>query len=328
VKIHFFLTPEEEPDEYFETWTPDANPRIYASGIGHNVLELASRLRAQGHSTSLGQVVPSDSQAVIFFKKHFLLQRGLTLKILMIAIRHPVILIRSDLQLEVPLIFCPDLEVMPNKSVIKKRSQVYIPPLPQRGLIRRDKRNGNRIKNLEIKCNPENIPDSLESLIVEVKRIDPTITVKVDSPKYADGSDNYWNDFSKVDLNLIIRPVSQTSESNARKPPTRLINAWVAGTIPVVDPLPAYIELIRDGIDGFVVNQPIEVAAVVKKLMENPDYCGEVFDNCRKRGEEYRAKEIVEIWEYAVDTVSKETNVGLRRTARICFEFMLAYLRK
>jgi len=328
MKIHFFLTCEETPDESFDSWTPDVSPRKYSSGIGHNMLELASRLRTKGHSITLGKVVPTDSEVVLFFKKHFLLRKDLTLEILRIAIRHPVILIRSDLHLDSPLIFSPDLEVMPNRSILKGRNQVFVPPFPQRGLICRDKWNGNRIKNLEIKCNPENIPDYLRLLVEEVNSLYPTITVNVDSPKSADGSDNNWNDFSNVDLSLIIRLVGQNSESNARKPPTRLINAWVAGTIPVVDPLPAYTELISDGIDGFIVDNPKQVAAVVKKLVENPDYCEEVFDNCRRRGEDYDVTEIVENWEQLVKTVSNETKIGIRRTIRIGLEFLLTYLRK
>lgn len=327
MKIHFFLTMKEHSDDHLAEWVPDKNPQQYSSGIGHNVLELAYRLRASGYAISLGDVIPNDSCVVIFFKKHFLRQRNLSLKILKIAINHRVILIRSDLQMDVPIIFDPDLEVMPNRSVVKKKNQIFVPPFPQRGLIRREKWNGNRIKNLEIKCNPENIPDNLEILISEVNALDSAITLNVDSPKSADGSDNNWNDFSDVDLSLIMRPVGQNTESNVRKPPTRLINAWVAGTIPVVDPLPAYTELIRDGIDGFIVDSPKQVVAVVKRLVENPDYCEEVFENCRRRGEEYQVDEIVEIWEQLISNIAKETKIGARRAIRISLEFFKTYIR-
>ena len=328
MNIHFFLTRKEMPDGFFEEWNPDDNPKMYSSGIGHNILELASRLSARGHTITLGHKPSSDSSTVIFFKKHFLLRRDVTLKILRIAALYPVILIRSDLQVDAPLVFNPDLEVIPNRSILNRRNQVYIPPFPQRGLIRRDKWNGNRINNLEIKCNPENIPDNLKILISEINALDCAITLNVDSPKSSDGSDNNWNDFSEVDLSLIMRPVGQNTESNVRKPPTRLINAWVAGTIPVVDPLPAYTELIRDGIDGFIVNNPKQVAAVVKRLVENPDYCEEVFENCRRRGEEYQVAEIVEIWEQSISNIANETKIGARRAVRISLEFFRTYIRE
>jgi len=319
---------KEHSDDYLAEWVPDKNPHQYSSGIGHNVLELAYRLRANGHAISLGEDIPNNSHVVIFFKKHFLLQRNLSLKILRIAIKNRVILIRSDLQVDVPLIFNPDLEVMPNRSIVKKKNQRFVPPFPQRGLIRREKWNSNRIKNLEIKCNPENIPDNLEILVSEINALDCTITINIDSPKSADGSDNNWNDFSEVDLSLIMRPVGQNTESNVRKPPTRLINAWVAGTIPVVDPLPAYTELIRDGIDGFIVDNPKQVVAVVKRLVENPGYCEEVFENCRRRGEEYQVDEIVEVWEQSISNVAKETKIGARRAIRISLEFLKTYIRR
>lgn len=326
MNIHFFLTQKEMPDGIFEEWIPDDNPRMYSSGVGHNILELASRLLARGHTVTLGHQPPSDASAVIFFKKHFLLRNDLTLEILKVAIRYPVILIRSDLEVNARLVFNPDLEVMPNRSILRGTNQVFISPFPQRGLIRREKSNGISIKNLEIKCNPENIPDYLEILVKEVNALDPEITVTVDSPSSADGSDNNWHDFSNVDLSLIIRPVGKNPESNARKPPTRLINAWVAGTIPVVDPLPAYTELIRDGIDGFIVDNPKQVVAVVKRLVENPDYCEEVFENCRKRGEEYQVDEIVEIWEQSISNIAKQTKIGVGRAIRILLEFTKTYL--
>ena len=326
MNIHFFLTRNELPDHFFQEWKPDSNPKMYSSGIGHNILELASRLLARGHMVTLGHQPPSNASVVIFFKKHFLLRNDLTLEILKVAIRYPVILIRSDLEVDSRLVFNPDLEVMPNRSIIKRRNQVYIPPLPQRGLIRREKLNGNRIENLEIKCNPENIPDYLELIALEVNALNPAITVKVDAPSSADGSDNNWNDFSKVDVSLIIRPISQNPRSNARKPPTRLINAWVAGTIPIVDRLPAYTELVRDGIDGFIVDNPLQVVAVVKRLVENSDYSEEVFENCRRRGEEYQADELVEIWEQSIRNIAKQTKIGVGRAPRIYLEFLKTYL--
>ena len=326
MKIHFFLTRDEMPGESFTTWSPDANPRMFSSGIGHNILELASRLRARGHIVTLGTQPDSDSTAVIFFKKHFLLRRNLTLEILKVAIRYPVILIRSDLELDARLVFNPDLEVMPNCSILRRPNQSYIPPFPQRGLIRREKLKGNRIENLEIKCNPENVPDYLELLVVKVNALDPAISIKVDAPSSADGSDNNWNDFSNVDLSLIIRPVGENPDSNSRKPPTRLINAWVAGTIPLVDPLPAYTELIRDGIDGFIVDNPKQVVAAVKRLVENPEYCEEVFENCRRRGEEFQVDEIVEIWEQSISNIAEQTKIGVGRAFRILLEFFKTYL--
>lgn len=328
MNIHFFLTKEEMPDGIFEEWIPDENPRMYSSGVGHNILELASRLRVRGHTVTLGQNPPIDSVAVIFFKKHFLLQRNLSLEILRIALRFPVILIRSDLPMFEPIIFSPDLDVMPNQSIAKRKNQVYIPPLPQRGIICRNFLKGNKVRNLEIKCNPENIPDYLELLVQEVNSLDPSITVKVDAPSSSDGSDNNWNDFSNVDLSLIIRPLTGNPRSDWRKPPTRLINAWVAGTIPIVDPLPAYTGLIKDGIDGFIAHNPKDVVAVVKRLAENPDYCGAVFENCRRRGVEYQVNEILENWEESISAIAKVTRIGVLRAIRISSEFIMTYLRK
>lgn len=326
MKIHFFLSRDEAPEDCVFSWNPDLEPRRYSSGLGHNIFELASRLKMIGHEVSHGSEVPDRTEAVIFFKKHFLLRRNLSPSILKIAMKYPVILIRSDLPIENRLIFEPDLEVMPNQSLVTRANQLFIPPIPQRGLIARDANRLNRLTNLAIKCNPENIPSSANFILEQLKEIDEKFALVIDSPKISDGSDNNWNDFSQVDISLIIRPA--TPLSNDRKPPTRLINAWAAGTIPFVDPLPAYLELIRDGIDGFIIYEPEDVASLVKTLIDDPTYLAQVFANARKRGEEFDVDQIVGEWERSISGVSSQTRLSIRRKFLLILQFTKTLVQK
>ncbi len=302
------------------------DPQIYSSGIGHNVLELAKRMQNKGHMISFGCIPPKDKCPVIFFKKHFLLRKKLSIRVLKISLNHPIVLIRSDLPIESRLIFNPDLEVMPSGSTVKKKTQKYIPPLPQRGIMVRNVNRGDVIKKIEVKCNPENIPSSMNSISAQLKDVDSGISLSVDSPINADGSDNNWHDFSQIDISLILRPT--TPLSNDRKPPTRLINAWAAGTIPFVDPLPAYLELIRDGIDGFIIYEPEDVASFVKTLIDDPTYLAQVFANARKRGEEFDVDQIVEEWERSISGVSSQTRLSIRRKFLLILQFIKTLVQK
>jgi len=326
LRIHFFLSRGEVPEDLTVSWNPDLEPWRYSSGLGHNILEFALRLEMNGHEVSYGHEVPSGTYVVIFFKKHFLLQKKLSPTIFKIAMKYPVILIRSDLPIEYPLIFIPDLEVMPNRLLAKNANQVFIPPIPQRGLIARDEERRDQIVNLTIKCNPENVPSSAHLILDQLKVIDPRFSLVIDSPEISDGSDNNWNDFSQVDISLILRPL--TTISNDRKPPTRLINAWVAGTIPFVDPLPAYLELIRDGVDGFVIRETVNVASVMKVLVDNPEYRSEVFANARKRGEEFTVEKVIEEWERSISEICRKTKLGLNRRIRIILQFARTIIQR
>ena len=326
MRIHFFLSRDEVPEDLFFSWNPDLEPRKYSSGLGHNILELASRLKMIGHEVSHGEEVPSGTNVVIFFKKHFLLQKKMSPTIFKIALKYPVILIRSDLPTEYRLIFVPDLEVMPNQSLVTNANQVFIPPIPQRGLVARDQKRRDQIFNLAIKCNPENVPSSANLILEQLKVIDQRYSLVIDSPEISDGSDNNWNDFSQVDISLILRPL--TTVSNDRKPPTRLINAWAAGTIPFVDPLPSYLELIKDGVDGFIINEPEDVASMVQKLANDSEYRAEVFANAKSRGEEFKVDKVVAEWERGIEEICCTTKLSFKRKLRIILQFTKTLIEK
>ena len=316
----------EIPDESFARWNPDSNPQKYSTGIGHNILELAVRLRARNQQVTFGLDVPKDTDVVIFYKKHLLLERSRSLKILKIASKFPTVLVRSDLPIEHDLIFSPDLEVVPNRILVKTESQRYLPHLPQRGLITRDPTRGNEISNFEIKCYAENIPDNLSLIEEAISRVIPNMSLKVDSPVTTDSSDNRWHDFHHVDVSLILRPEKVGAIfSYDRKPATRLINAWVAGTIPFVDPLPAYLELIRDKMDGFIIHKPEDIETILRTLVNDPEYLAEVRRAVQKRGENFQVDRILDDWEAAIKEVIDKAKMGISRKVRLNISFLRFY---
>ena len=326
MKIHFFLLESEVPDEMYLSWDPDSNPQMYSTGVGHNILELATRLRARNQRVTIGAQVAKDAEVVIFYKKHFLLERSRTLKILGTAAKFPTVLVRSDLPTEHTLIFRPDLEVVPNGILAERKNQKYLPHLPQRGLVARDSTRGNLLRNFEIKCYEHNIPDNLFEIASAIKKVHPETYLKIDSPKSSDSSDNNWHDFREVDISLILRSQKfKNIFSDDRKPATRLVNAWVAGTIPFVDPLPAYLEIIRDKVDGFVIYEVGDIEKTLIELMSNPEYLSEVREAVRIRSQEYQVDKILDDWENALREVSMKTKIGMARNLRLGFSFIKMY---
>jgi hypothetical protein len=139
----------------------------------------------------------------------------------------------------------------------------FLPPLPQRGLICRDRSRGDQISVVGLKSNPENIPRWIgEPAFVE--RLDRLgLKIHVDAPRDVDGSDQSWHDFSEVDVVICARAEGLPTIS---KPATKLRNAWAAGVIPIASREPAYVEIANDGHDVLFFDNHEEIPALLGKL--------------------------------------------------------------
>ena len=116
------------------------------------------------------------------------------------------------------------------------------------------------IEKSAIKCNRVNLPYEIYDLRDKLKALSPPISLRIDVHEKGEISlNNNWHDFESIDVSLILRDrqfekINKNNEVCTEKPPTRLINAWSAGTIPIVDRTPSYAELISNGQDGFIVD--------------------------------------------------------------------------
>jgi hypothetical protein len=318
--IHFYV-PDSQVIPTLLVWDPDSQPQMFASGVGHNLYELYIRFRDAGLPVSLGGRIPGDARAVIAFTNS-----GGPLEELKFgwrAARYRTLIIRSDAALAWDPLLDADLMVIPNESQVwidryGSRGR-YLPALPQRGLIPRTAQRST-ITTLVFKGNPENVPSyftedadflsSLSALGVELV---------IDSPTRTNGSDQMWHDFSQVDISLCLRR-SQSGESLDRKPPTRLINSWCAGTVPFVAREPAYLALLRDGENGFMVESPAQVLSAVRSLCSDPGLAEKVWAGVRSMQARLSSGVILGQWMSTVDGLEREppTRVEvLRRRAVI-----------
>lgn len=307
--IHFFLHLYQVPDSSFHNWDPDNQPQRYTDGVGHNILELARRLEIKGHKVSLGPRIDDKPNLVVFFKEHLVYGLKTQVTALLIAMNFPVIHIHSDLPVGQKLSFRPDVEVMPNQTMTIKRNQKYLLSLAQRGLIPSGKSIDSPIELLAIKCNQGNLPRDIRVLQNRINEKFPEIELRIDSYSKEDTKLNLWHDFRGVDISLIIRNPSTWKKEFISKPPNRLINAWLAGTIPIVEPLPAYLEHISHGDDGFVVQNLDEVFQVISKLISDPGLLKRVRESVLKKSEEYKPHVIFETWENLFAKTIDETKL-------------------
>jgi hypothetical protein len=314
--IHFYV--DDATAAASVGWEPDRDPRLFASGVGHNLLELHSRLRDRDLPLTLGEEIPEDARLVLYYQQYW--DRVTELRAALRAAPYRTLLVRSDAPLWWDFLLPADHVVVPNTSDIWRRfygrRARHIPGFPQRGLRPRAPHRRS-VATVFFKGNPESVPDYLREKEFRDALRDRGLRLVLDVPPTTSGSEQRWHDFSDVDVALCVRAPTRDGLL-LNKPATRLVNAWCAGVIPLVSPEPAYLELLNDGVDGLVVRSADDVLAVLDRLARDGSLAARMFQASRERGAAFTAEEILEQWHELLLEVSgpplSRRSAQLRRT--------------
>lgn len=326
--IHFFANQEQDPGIEFLSWDPDSTPNLFCDGYGHSSIELAKRLEKRSHTVTFGVLVPRHADIVIFFKQH--LAQGLrkSFRQIVISCMFPTVHIRSDLPRELPETIPCDVQVVPNLASIKEKNQVFLLHLPQRGLIKSGRSIHDPIQIVSVKSMPENLSCGLKELKENLRLLNPSVRLVLDVPHKENVNENSWHDFSGVDVSLIFRKITANEFSDTRKPATRLINAWIAESIPFVQPLECYLELIEEGENAFVVNHLREVIEKIRHLNENPHLLKEIRLGVFNAAKQISSDEILNQWEKLIIDAARENRPSPGRTLSIFFRIINLFLSR
>lgn len=299
---HFYV--DDDVSAAVAGWDPDQEPERFASGLGHNLLELYARLRARGLPVTIGRSIPEDATLVVYFQ-HAWARLG-ELRLALRAAPFHTAVIRSDAPLWWACLLPPDLVVVPNNAPVWRERHgpvaVHLPALPQRGMVQRDPARRGRT-TLAFKGNPESVPGYVHDPDFSAALQRRGIELVLDTPVSTDGGDQRWHDFADVDVVLCTRGAAP-DDPLTNKPATRLINAWCAGTIPLVGPEPAYLELVREGEDGFVVDGPEDILRTLDLLSRDDDLTGRVLAAVRERAREFETDALLDRWTAALERAS------------------------
>jgi hypothetical protein len=83
---------------------------------------------------------------------------------------------------------------------------------------------------------------------------------------------------------------------HARKPATKLYNAWLAGVPAILGPEQAYRELRRSDLDYLEVKNVPEALAAVDRLIREPALYAAMVENGKRRAEEFTIDAIRKRW--------------------------------
>ena len=102
-----------------------------------------------------------------------------------------------------------------------------------------------------------------------------------------------WGDYRDADLVLALRPPGTAVRL---KPPSKLINAWLAGVPALVGPEPAYQRLRSDESDFVEVHGAAEALAAIARLQREPEQYERMLRRCDERAPEFCAEKIAARW--------------------------------
>jgi Glycosyl transferases group 1 len=316
--ISFWLRHERAADG-IAGWDPDAEPGRFASGYGHNILELFVRLRRRGLPVSLETMPAAGAALVVIFLKSALVSRRQLRDAVAAAwgVRGRVAVIRSDAAPDERFPIRPLVEFVGSPTQVSQPWQRWLPPLPQRGMLPREPARRGSIRRLAFKGNPENVPRELLTARWAQALADRDIEWWLDVPGATDGSDQAWHDFSTVDAVLCVRHRDELRALGTEKPPTRLINAWLAGSIPIATREPSYEALATDGRDAFFVDSIWDALDVIDRLNERPLELARAEEALARRATEFTRERILRMWTEELTRAAAVHEMPLRRVTRV-----------
>lgn len=294
-------------------WDPDAEPQRFASGVGHAVLELAVRLRSNGFGVTLGEQPAAAPQLVVaaagaLRKDPRQLEGALRLTA---AAGGRIVLIRSDTPLGWHLPLRPTREVVPRRGLVAAAHQTWVPQLPQRGLVPRRPGPLDRISTVTLKCNPVTLPEALRDGLLAEALERRGVRLWIDMPERTDGSDQTWHDFGAADAVLCARAADEP-DWIAAKPPTKLVNAWVAGCIPLATREAAYVELAHEDDDVVFLDDVAELPAAVERLNAEPQLLARLERGVATRRAEFDPDRVLSAWRTLLEGALAEPPSSLR----------------
>lgn len=164
---------------------------------------------------------------------------------------------------------------------------------PQPGIIPRDPARQDRVTQLCYKGRLLNLDEAFRSETFTTELQNLGVSYEIDAYNGLRGEHN-WNDYRHSDAVLAVRNL--TVYDAAKKPASKLVNAWFADLPAILGPEPAYRELGTSGEDYIEVRTPRDALDALAALKDNPDLYRKIVENGRKQREKYTEPALTTLW--------------------------------
>ena len=209
------LAPLEELD-------PERDFSEFQTGERAWILQTYLCLKRAGHDVALTDRWPERGLLVFSSKQRHILRRlsGSTGEVYLLGIRE-----------DVGPALIADWEVLQNGRGVDGEKRFFVPFWPQPGLIARNASRGQLLRRAAYKGFLHNLHADFQDDRWLRFLAERGIEWSCDAPEYRGrqrtAAQTHWNDYSEVDLIVAVRPYDRFM--HARKPATKLYNAWLAG---------------------------------------------------------------------------------------------------
>lgn len=211
-----------------------------------------------------------------------------------------------------------DLCIVQNEAM-RGRSAQFVPQWPEPGLRPRDPARGDRFERIAYF-------GRRLWLAPELQAPEFAAAIAHQGMQFEIREDAWW-DYSDVDAVVAIR--SCHPALLATKPATKLVNAWIAGAVPLLGPEPAYREIGQAGIDYLEVRDAADIVAALRRLRHDRTLREQLLADGRARAATNDADAVAAAWMHLLDgAVAAEftrwlARPWLRRAVRRCRQRVL-----
>lgn len=189
-----------------------------------------------------------------------------------------------------------DFEIVQNPLQADNRRTFYVHHWPQPGLLPRDPTRGATLRNVAYFGMFKQLPPALQSP-EWAQRLRPLGLDWLTPGGAAPGDpldQRRINDYRTADVVVALRDPRRTIADH--KPPTKLLNAWLAGVPAIVGPESAYRALRTDALDFIEASDADAVLAALRRLQADPELYAAMCRRAQARATEVTPAAIAERW--------------------------------
>ena len=183
--------------------------------------------------------------------------------------------------------------IVQNKCNVVDATDHYMPHWPQPGIIGRSESRGDRVETAVYMGSKLYMKGPLgdPSLPGKLKEIGVTFT-----PRFGDVQSKKadWTDHRDVDVIIAIRDCTIYDANN--KPPSKLINAWLAGCPGILGPESAFQQLRESELDYIEARTVDDIVNAVARLKNDPGLYRAMRENGVRRGADFTAERTARRW--------------------------------
>jgi hypothetical protein len=184
--------------------------------------------------------------------------------------------------------------VVQNHLNVVDQTDHFISHWPQPNLQVRDQSRGTTIESLVFKGFLHNLAESFRSDVFLAQLNSLGVSLSISSADLNACVSNGWIDYDHADLMLAVRTC--TEYNLGFKPPSKLINAWLAGCPALLGPEPAFQVLRESELDYIEVSRPEDAIAAIQRLQENPKLYTAMIENGWRRASDFTPDRISQQW--------------------------------